>query len=387
MVRSLLLVAALAVATPVLVPGQRIRLPASLSELEQRAVKDSNDAAAQYNVALAYWNAKRYDDAERSLRLAVLLDPRFAQAYLALSRLPFARRSGLWDDVAEGKVPSEAEPLVTESDRNYQHAYLIDPLVDMKIEGAVVPGRSVVWTLFAPELYNLFFKGFDDLRDGKYQEAYDRIETLAGLFGRDSLPAWLLWYRAIAAAHVEKYDEAKTDLVELLTRSQKRERGDSLIHVPLRTNEYRYMLAYVNQRAGSPNEAIRLYREALENDVGLYMAHVQLGNIYEGARMWEQAILSRRNAVNANPDDASLLLDLGLTLAKSGKMTDAELSLHQAMEVNPRDARIPYYLGIVEQQLAKPADARAAFTRFLAIAPSRYDRQIADAKQRLAALP
>jgi len=56
------------------------------------------------------------------------------------------------------------------------------------------------------------------------------------------------------------------------------------------------------------------------------------------------------------------------------------------MEANPRDARVLYYLGIVDQQLSKKDDARSAFTRFLTLAPSRYERQIADAKQRLASL-
>jgi len=59
------------------------------------------------------------------------------------------------------------------------------------------------------------------------------------------------------------------------------------------------------------NEAIDLYREVLTNDHCLYMAHVRLAEIYETAQMLPQAINSRRNAVNANPDDESLLLDLG----------------------------------------------------------------------------
>ena len=56
------------------------------------------------------------------------------------------------------------------------------------------------------------------------------------------------------------------------------------------------------------------------------------------------------------------------------------------MDANPHDARVAYYLGRVEEQLSKPADARAAYTRFLSIAPSRYATQIADAKQRLETL-
>ena len=99
-----------------------------------------------------------------------------------------------------------------------------------------------------------------------------------------------------------------------------------------------------------------------------------------------QAVAERRAAVNANPDDASLLMDLGRTLAKARNLGEAEQALHQAMDANPRDARVPYYLGRVEEQLNKPADARTAYTRFLSLAPSRYATQIADAKQRLETL-
>ena len=56
----------------------QFRLPVKLEELERRAKADSNDAAAHFNVALAYWNAKRWADAERSLRLAITIDSRCA---------------------------------------------------------------------------------------------------------------------------------------------------------------------------------------------------------------------------------------------------------------------------------------------------------------------
>jgi tetratricopeptide (TPR) repeat protein len=369
--------------------GQRIKLSASLSDLEARARTDSNDAAAHYNVALAYWNAKRWDDAGRALTLAVTIDPRFAQAYLALSRLPYARRGALWDEVEQGRVPKELVDTVNASDRFYRRAYLIDPLVDMKIEGAVAPPRSVYWDLFDPERYDLLFRGFDDLREGKYTDALDRLERLLGLFRRDrndeGLPAGLLWYRAVAAAHVEKYDQAQRDLQELLARAEHQERSDSLIRVPLRTNEFRYVLAYLKHRGGDANGAISLYREALENDVGLYMAHVRLAEIYESAQRWDQAIAHRQNAVNANPDDPSLLLDLGRTLASAGRLTEALDPLRQAADANPRDSRVYFYLGLVLEQTGKKDEARAALTRFTSLAPSRYDRQISIAKQHLAA--
>src|ERR1051326_5247823 len=64
----------------------QFRLPVKLDELERRAQADSNDPAAHFNVALGYWNAKRWQDADQSLRTAITLDPRFAPAYVALHR-------------------------------------------------------------------------------------------------------------------------------------------------------------------------------------------------------------------------------------------------------------------------------------------------------------
>jgi tetratricopeptide (TPR) repeat protein len=146
------------------------------------------------------------------------------------------------------------------------------------------------------------------------------------------------------------------------------------------------MLGVLNQRAGRLSDAEHLYRTALVNDIGLYMAHARLAAIAESKGDWPTAAAERRAAVNANPDDPSLLLDLGRTLSAWGDFAAADEALKQAVGANARDSRGWYYLGIVEQQLNKKEEARDAFGRFIALAPSRYARQIADAKQRLAAL-
>ena len=142
----------------------------------------------------------------------------------------------------------------------------------------------------------------------------------------------------------------------------------------------------MKQRAGQYNEAIDLYRMALENDIGLYMAHVRLAQIYEDHNLLAQATAERRAAVNANPDDPSLLLDLGKSLARANQWTDAERTLQDAVAANPRDPRRHYFLGIVEQHQNKAPEARTAFTDFIALAPTRYAPQVADARQRLDAL-
>lgn len=387
------LIAAAVASSPL--AAQRIKLPQKRDQLEAVAVRDSNDPAAHYNVGLAYWNEKRFDDAERSFRTAVMLDQKFAEAYLALAYLPYARRPKLWREESEGKVPEEWRSVLEESDRNYRRAFVINPLVELTIIGAATPPRDPRWDLLYPGVYDFYFRAFDDMMEGKYEDAWGRFRTylrerrLAGP-GQGSLGTSFLWYQGLAAAHTHRFDEATSLFTELIRRSEAEKEKieeEDLVRIPLRTNEYRYFLATIRQAAEQRSEAVSLYREAIQNDLGLYMAHVRLANIYEAERDYAAAIAERRAAVNANPDDPTLLTDLGVTLGKAGQVQEAETVLRQAREANPRDPRVPFWLGLVYVEAGRAADAREALDAFIALAPPRYERQIAIARQRLANLP
>lgn len=375
------------------VAAQNIKLSASLGDLEKAARKDSNDAAAHYNVALAYWNAKRWDDADSALHRALRIDPQLAQAYLALSRLVYARRPQIYEEIFDMKVPDEWQSRLSESYRNYQHAFLVDPLVDLRIEAAARPGRSMWWSSseYAEALYRYLYQGLDDVEAGKYEAAYNSLSRLYDethpVALREALPNWVFYYKGLAAAHIGRYNEAIGDFSRLLNRADDHTNPDSLTYyIPIEANQYRYIIGVLQMRVGNYNEAITQLRGTLEKDFGMYMAHVRLAEIYEQHGMMPMAIQERRSAVAANADDPSLLFDLAKTLAKAGQWTEAEQVLQQAGAANPRDTRIQYLLGVIEQQLNKPADAKQAFTRFLSLAPTRYAPQVADARKRLDAL-
>ncbi len=371
----------------------RVKLPMKLPDLEAAERRDSNDAAAHYNVGVGYCAAGRYDDAEREFKLATAIEPQFAEPYLALSQLPFARRSRLFDDQYEHSVPEEWVPRLKEADHLYVRAFLIDPFVDVKIIGAVTPhdfGVNAEIGEYYAEYFRDLLDGLDFFSEGKYDRAYTSFQRVYNELNSaahvDRLANYLLWYHGIAAGHIQKYDDAIWDIQTILNRFEQAEKSDSLIRIPLQTNDYRYILACLKQRAGKLQDAADLFRSALEHDAGLYVAHTRLAQLYESVQRWPVAIAERQAAVNANPDEPSLVYDLGVTLAKGAQWAQADSTLRQAMAVNPRDSRVPYYLGIVEQQLGKKDEARTAFQRFLALAPSRYQVQIDNAKQRLAAL-
>jgi tetratricopeptide (TPR) repeat protein len=373
--------------------AQRIKLPVGLKELESRAQKDSLDPAAHYNVALAYWNEKRYDDAERELKAATAMDPKLAEGYLALAYLPYARRPKLWVEEEDNRVPEEWKAPLQESDRMYRRAFLVNPLVDLRIAAATMPPKDSRWETLYPDTYEFYFQAFDDMLEGNYEQAHGRFvklhreRRLAGP-GQGKLPRFVYWYEGLSAAHTARWDEAMTAFEYLIGEEKALEakHSDELIRVPLQTNEYRYFLASIHQGAGRADQALKLYREALENDIGLYMAHVQMANMYEQNRNYAEAITERQRAVDANPDDPSLLMDLGVTLGKAGRFAEAEEALKRAAEANPRDARVLFWLGLCQTEQHKREEAKASLTRFVAVAPSRWEKQIGMANQRLAGL-
>jgi len=390
--RSAVLVLGLAALKGVPALAQVPTPPPSIAQLERTAQTDSLDGDALYRLALAYDLAKRYDDAERVARQAVAVDPREAQAWLLLAYLPFDRRPKLWEEFRKGRVPAAWQAAVDEGARLEHRAFLIDPLVDFRVQGAPAPREDMVTVSdYGQETTDYLLVLGLGAFGWRYQLSYSALDLYTQRQFKDkpvdSIPSGVFWWRGLAAAHLGAFGKAIADMQMLLARSLKEEAKDSLIQIDLGTNDFRYLLAVFSERANRPADAKAMYQEALANDLGLYMAHVRLARLFARFKLWDDAIEEARRAIVANPDDPTGLVDLGEIQRDAGRLAEADTTLRQAAAGNPRNARIPYELGLVEQQLGRLPDARTAFTRFVAIAPSRMSGEIADAKQRLTALP
>lgn len=388
---------ALVVAATAVVAGaaaQGIRLPSDkIADLEMTALTDSTDAQALYFLGLGYWKHEQYRQADSALRLAVTIDPRDAEAFLALAYLPYAERYQLSDEEYEGKIPKDWRDSLDIANRSYRRAFVVNPLVDLSIINFTFPVESKDfhqdYTSDESKEYELYYEGSVDLGAGRYEAAYTRLRTLAQkVYGPvKKIPDQLLWQRALAAARTLAYrDSAIPDLQVLLDRSLKKQAQTGIVRVPLQTNEYRYLLAVLQHAAGRDDQAIPMFQEVVANDIGLYMAHVYLAAIYESQGKWDDALAERRHAVDASPDESTLYEELGTTLYNTGRYAAADTAYRQALRINSRGTFPHYALGLVALQLNQPQEARAQFTRYLELAPSRMAAYVVDARKRLAAL-
>jgi tetratricopeptide (TPR) repeat protein len=356
---------------------------ASIRDLETAVQADSNDPAAHFQAASAYFKAKRYADAERALRQAVRIDPQYAPALYLLARTNVMLAPGslaLVMDEQRRIMFVRLDPRADENMLLRRRAFLIDPLLEIG-----PPDRNmlpVVWRgTLGLALHHYDRQEWNEAVAG-FQQVIDRTTK-----PRDStrVPPVALWFRARCALQLGDFDGAIRHLQWLLSlrmQDSTRER----VWNPFAGEELRYIIAYVHQQARRWDDAVVRYQELVEHDLGLDAAHTHIAEIYEAQERWPEAVTERVRAVQANPDATSLLFNLGSTLTMSGRYQEAQAVLERYNAAYPREARVHYMLGIGAIALGDTTRARDAFNRYLSMAPRRYEAQIADARRRLAAL-
>src|SRR5205823_726668 len=176
-------------------------------------------------------------------------------------------------------------------------------------------------------------------------------------------PVVLLWNHALAAAHVDSFDVAARDFDNLYAQADLAEIKHPERVSPLLANDYRFFVSTMLYLGGHFDRAVLGFKQCLENDISLYVAHVQLARMYEASDMWDQAIAERRSALDANPEDPGLMVELAATLLRREQRDEAVTLLDQAGTLNPRDARIPYLRGYAALSAGNPQDARQLFSR------------------------
>jgi len=376
--------------------SQDIPLPAlDVKRVEALARSDSNDAEIQFYLALANWKEHRWRQVDSLLRLTVQLEPRYAEAYLALYYLPFARRPSLFREEERDHVPEAWRQAVEDAHRFYQRAFRTNPLVSLRVIGVALEVEEPKFNDYTSEEYQeyqRYYAWLVDLGLARYTSAYNRLRKLGQtMFDEqkhpDKVPDAILWFRGLAAAHSGQYDAAIADFQALLDRALKQQQKTEIVNVPLRDNEYRFMLAVLHHMAGHRARAAALYQKALEHALGLVMAHTYLAVLHDKAGEADQALLERQRAAESSGDDPTALFDYAAALFNVQRTAEAEDPLRRAVALNPRYAPTHYLLGRVAEELGRGPEARESYTRFLALAPNRLADLVADARERLAKLP
>lgn len=155
------------------------------------------------------------------------------------------------------------------------------------------------------------------------------------------------------------------------------------------TPEAHLNLGVLHARRGRAAAAERSFRTAIELQPDFVPARVNLANLLNGRGSNDEAVAELRRALASYERLAALMpaseaadaqrgelhYSLGLVLAETGELADAELELRAAAAGLPGRSRVHFNHGLALQQLGRASEAEAALLRAEALAPDSPDVQ------------
>jgi tetratricopeptide (TPR) repeat protein len=132
-------------------------------------------------------------------------------------------------------------------------------------------------------------------------------------------------------------------------------------------------LGQVLVRLGRTQEAIPLYRRAIEEIPDRWAYHFNLARAFGLLGRWQEAIPSYRTAQRLFPDDYATAFNLALALHKIGQDAAAVDEYKRAIDLNPEDGSFHLAIALSYERLQRPVDAAAAYGEYLRLLPEASD--------------
>jgi Flp pilus assembly protein TadD len=148
--------------------------------------------------------------------------------------------------------------------------------------------------------------------------------------------------------------------------------SDVIAHRPHNTRAL-VNLGTVLARRGQTDEALDLYRQALQIDPGNSDAQYNLGLTLAGRNELDEALVHLNEAVRLVPHSAVAQRDLGVVLAQKGDLIGASKHLTESLRFAPRNATAHNVLGTVLARQGNLAEAVKEFARALQSEPDLAD--------------
>jgi choline-sulfatase len=136
-----------------------------------------------------------------------------------------------------------------------------------------------------------------------------------------------------------------------------------------------YTLGAKLEKSGRYDEAMKLYRAALQNgiDKGHGRLHSRLGDLLVHAGKKAEAIPEYEQSVRVNPADVATQANLATAYLESGRLEDAERVLKGIVVIDPSNAAAQNGLGVLAIQRQDGTAARAYFEKAVELDPDLVD--------------
>jgi tetratricopeptide (TPR) repeat protein len=134
--------------------------------------------------------------------------------------------------------------------------------------------------------------------------------------------------------------------------------------------------------SGRKDEGIQVLREAVQRDPSNPLLRVELADLLTDAGRYPEAEAEYRQVVSTRPSDSRALLGLGLILGATDRPAEALEPLNRAVAADARNMEARFARAEVLERLGKTGDARADYARVAAEAERPDLRRMAAVKAR-----
>jgi protein O-mannosyl-transferase len=124
---------------------------------------------------------------------------------------------------------------------------------------------------------------------------------------------------------------------------------------------------------GNDDEAMALFRRAIEIKPDYLEAHYNLANALDRQGKPDEAISQFEKAIEINPDFAAAHNNLGTALLDQGRLEEASGQYHQAIEKDPAYAEAYNNLGYLLAKQGRSGEAIEAYRKAIELKPDRAE--------------
>ncbi len=128
--------------------------------------------------------------------------------------------------------------------------------------------------------------------------------------------------------------------------------------------------ADVARTRGDAGTAVRIYRKALEIEPENPRLHLNLGVSQSQSGGFADAVVSLRRSLELEPRQPLAQVNLGIALSSQGDKAGAEAAYRRALQLNAHEPLAWFNLGNIYFEQGKPAEAQDAYERAVASDPS-----------------
>ena len=203
--------------------------------------------------------------------------------------------------------------------------------------------------------------------------------------GNKEANLWMHFPRALAFLRLEAYDSASVEMNTLLTKLRTRADTQSS-HSYESLEMVNYAIGLLHLVRGHADSARRSFEHALEENLGFFPAHAELGELALGRFNRTVAARDFKQAAELAPDQAWMQERYGVGLLRMGRPLDAVAPLERAIALEPWYAEPYLMLGKAWEGAGDKDAALKAYQQFLERAPRRDTTAVNDAQRRLALL-